>query len=136
MSSEFSSQSPQESPAEEIELARASPEAVREVQADEDGGLLAEVLRQTEWNDEADSTANPDILAALKKVAAAHPGAAFELEPVGTELVAAALDEHFGHLKSSPTWERMCHRLARSLFEDPTSLQRLQQLWQHLSAAK
>lgn len=135
MSSDFNSQSPQGMPAEEIELERTSAKAGDESKAADDGGLLAEVLRQTEWNDQADSTSNPDILAALKQVAALHPGAAFELEPIGTELVAAALDQHFGHLKTTPTWEQMCHRLARSLFDDPTSFQRLKQLWQHLTAA-
>lgn len=101
-----------------------------------DADLLAEVLRQTEWNDDAESWEDVELLNALKTVATQFPDTELTLEPTGLALVSAALEYHFGRLNlSQEAWERMCHRIARSLLEDPVSHDRWSELWSHLTGA-
>ncbi len=102
-----------------------------------EAGLSAEVLKQTEWNDETDSVEDAELMETLRGVAEKYPGAELGLEPVGLELVSAALEHHFGRLNlSQEAWERMCHRVARSLLEDPLSHDRWLELWEHLKGGE
>lgn len=117
---------------------RPAPAPAQEPAAGEsDSGraLFEEVLSLTQSSLEpADLEAHPE-LAAFFEVARRYPGEPLALEPMGLELVEAALSSHFRDLEmDSREWKTMVATIAGSLFDDPAAHERLIAFWERLSA--
>jgi hypothetical protein len=99
-----------------------------------DASLLDAVLRQTAAmvdSDEPPSRAETEAVEEVARRLAGHP---FELAPVVVELVGAMLLVQFGSQWNSPSlWQVVSERIAKSIFEDPLSRERMERLWDRLS---
>lgn len=115
---------------------RASDVRPPHVQADEEKSLLDEVLRQTEQSADERDTADRAVWGRLLEVAQRHSGEPFGLEPVLVEMVDASLQSQFGTEIDPETRRSVCRRIAQTLFDDPTSRERLELLWNHISARR
>lgn len=94
--------------------------------------LLEQVLRQT-LNGDSETLDSAD-LEALGRVAARHRGQPLELEPVAVDLVHSILSVQFSEqFGSVPAAKELSAEIARTLFEDPPSRQRLEALWSRLA---
>lgn len=102
----------------------------------EEPSLLESVLRQTAALTGSEDPVDDEEMAAVEEVARRLKGHAFALEPVVVDLVGAMLLVEFGRQWTSPgLWEVVSRRIARVLFEDPTSRTRLETLWTRLSGS-
>ena len=71
---------------------------------------------------------------AVEEVARRLAGESFALDPVVVELVGAMLLVQYGSQWNSPgLWRVVSERIARSIFEDPLSRERMERLWDRLS---
>lgn len=83
---------------------------------------------------DAESGANPPVdLSRLRAVAARRGGEPFGLEPVGVELVHAALRTGLGEAPAASA-AALTLAVAKTLFEDERARARLEQLWNALCA--
>lgn len=99
-----------------------------------DASLLESVLRQTAQMADSDEPPSRAEMEAVEEVARRLAGSSFALEPVVVELVGAMLLVQYGQQWNSPAlWRVVSQRIARSIFEDPLSRQRMERLWDRLS---
>lgn len=115
---------------------RASGERRPHAPADDEKSLLDQVLRQTEQSADERDTADRAVWGRLLGVAERHSGEPFGLEPVLVEMVDASLESQFGTGIDPETRRAACRRIAQTLFDDPTSRERLELLWNHISARR
>lgn len=120
----------------EEESASASEESLSEP-APQDESLLEEVLERTlAASDSLDSSDRSD-LEPLLAVASRHRGRPFALEPVLVDLVQTVLQDQFPQsTMGAESWQQVSARLAKTLFDDPISQERLNALWTRLSAVQ
>ena len=128
---------PGESAAEPTVKPAAEPTAQRaDGLAPGEPTLLESVLRRTAALTNAEEPVDDEEMAAVEQVARRLKGHAFALDPVVVDLVGAMLLVEFGRQWTSPgLWEVVSRRIARTLFEDPTSRARLETLWARLSGS-
>jgi len=103
--------------------------------AEENGyrALLDLVLQQTLLAQGTEVDEKSDTLDALVEVARRRSGEPFALDPVAIELVQTALRNPFrGLVKSDQQWQTMTRQVAQTLYDDPTSHDRLSSLWRRL----
>lgn len=99
--------------------------------------VLEEVLKQTATLYSLEPTSEPADLEPLKEVARQFAGHPLELEPVGVELIFAALKHRMSRgFASDGEIRTIAERVARTLFENPEAHERLSALWVRLSASK
>jgi hypothetical protein len=94
-----------------------------------DSTLLERVLQQTQAVFQTDEPLSDAEMQSLRAVADRHRGRPLELEPVGVELVAAAIDGICPSKKDSDFWRSVSLQVARILLDDPTTFARLNALW-------
>jgi hypothetical protein len=99
-----------------------------------DRALLEEVLRKTLAICSSDEPLDEDSNNALKSVVARHAGEPFSFDPVAIQLVAAVLRVQFAAgSNSSGIWGELPIRVARTLYDDPPSRERLETFWRRLN---
>lgn len=92
--------------------------------------LLDAVVQQTL---SGSSELNAEDLAALQEVAARHPGAPLDLNPVGIELVERLLQKRLPVVRAAtPLSREMAETIARTLLDHPVIRPRLEDLWRQL----
>jgi hypothetical protein len=102
--------------------------------APEDASLLESVLRQTAAMADSDEPPSRAEMEAVEEVGRRFAGRAFSLDPVVVELVGAMLLVQYGSQWNSPgLWRVVSERIARSIFEDPLSRERMERIWDRLS---
>ena len=96
--------------------------------------LLEEVLSQTEVSFQPGLPEELSNLAPFLEVARRYPNKPLVLEPIGIELVQAALKNYFQKLNiPSEKWQKMIITIACTLFEDSVTRERLKTFWNQLS---
>lgn len=96
--------------------------------------LLDEVLSQTEASFQSGQPEELSNLAEFFEVARRYPNKPLVLEPIGIELVQAALKNYFQKLNiPSEKRRKMIITIACTLFEDPVTRERLKTFWNQLS---
>ena len=94
--------------------------------------LLEGLLQHTLRADYASKPLSPKDREALKGVARLHRREPLSLEPVTVELVQAMLSSFFSSWAENPSvWRPIATRVARTLFEDGRSHERLRSVWQY-----
>ena len=94
---------------------------------------LEEVLEHTLRAKKPLDTLTQQDRAALLEVARRYSGEPFAFEPIAVGLVQAMLTSFFSSWGKAPAlWRPMATRVARTLFEDPVSQERLRGIWHHL----
>ncbi len=102
-----------------------------------DPDLLETVLRETEELLDGDQAPDGREKDALRDVARRHGGDPLCLDPVTVELVQAVVGSRFRSRPDSVDfWREMVLQVARSLFDDPVSHERLRALWARLREGK
>jgi hypothetical protein len=94
-----------------------------------DSTILDRVLQQTQAVFQTDEPLGDAEMRAFRQVADRHRGRPLELEPVGVELVAAAIDGLCPSKRDSEFWRNVAAQVARILIDDPTTFARLNALW-------
>jgi hypothetical protein len=95
--------------------------------------LLDRVLQQTLLTDKSESPQRLESLDELLALARRRRGEAFQLDPIGLELVQTVLGTAFQALvDSDDQWRAMTRQVAETLCEDPESYDRLSSLWRRL----
>jgi hypothetical protein len=95
--------------------------------------LLDRVLQQTLLTDKSESQHRLESLGELLDLARRRRGEAFQLDPIGIELVQTVLGTPFRALvDSEEQWHAMTRQVAETLCEDPASYDRLSSLWRRL----
>jgi hypothetical protein len=97
-----------------------------------DRGILESILQRALVAPDLDDAALTSQVEALAEVARRHRGEPLSMEPVGAELVEAALRAQYGVTGPHPLWRSMSLEIARMLLEDPVSSGRLRRLWDRL----
>ena len=96
--------------------------------------LLDEVLSQTQTSLRSPQAQENANLAPCLEVARRYPNKPLVLEPIGIELVQAALNNYAQKLNiPSEKWRKMVVTIACTLFEDPVTRERLKEFWNQLS---
>ncbi len=114
---------PQPAAAQETPAQPTSPQPVG-------SRMLDQVLASTRGQSPAAGFVEPSDVDALRAVVEALRDQPFALEPVARELVHAMLEVQFRKAQIAPTTLRaMSLQLATTLCEDPSSRQRLADLW-------
>ena len=99
-----------------------------------DASLLESVLRQTDAMADSEEALSRIDMEAVEEVARRLEGHPFALDPVVVELVGSILLAQYGSQWNSPgLWRVVSERIARSIFEDPLSRERMERLWDRLS---
>lgn len=103
-------------------------------QAASDGlPLLDRILRQTLRQPDKAHPQVADELAALVQVARRYPDQAFTVQPILEELIEAIVSQQLGAMSLSPAVRQMMvAELARTLYDDAASRERLEALWSGL----
>lgn len=97
--------------------------------------LLEQVLQQTAVNALADPAGNQAVREALTEVAARYENQPLALEPVVVELIHATLATQFPLYQSQQRdWRAVSASIARILWDDPQSRERLGHLWEELGS--
>ena len=126
MGSERSSSDQPAKPAQEVSAPPPGSGTVKD--------LLEQVLQQTAVNSLADPKSNEAVRKALTDVALQHRDRPLDFEPVVVDLVHATLANQFPMYHSAQRdWRAVSIRIARVLWDDPVSQERLRQLWEELS---
>ena len=132
LSSQFGSEEPLGSSQPDSEHYRPAPEPSPDVLSER--SLLDEVLSQTEASFQSGQPEELSNLAPFLEVARRYPNQPLVLEPIGIELVQAALKNYFQKLNiSSEKRRKMVISIACTLFEDPVTRERLKKFWNQLS---
>ncbi len=96
--------------------------------------LLEQILRATAGDTPSKGFVESADARALEAVAQKLAGRPFDLEPVAVELVHAMLEVQFTKAGMPvDTLRAMAQQIATTLYDDPTSRQRLEALWLELS---
>lgn len=95
--------------------------------------LLELVLQQTMATYAEMRSASVELRSGLKSVAEQYPGGSLSFEPCLVALVSAAIREPFSAwVPEGPAWDALCRRVALTMYDDPTSRERLESLWKQL----
>ena len=114
---------------------KPEPDANRAEEDRENPELLEQVLAATLQLTGPDEPLQPEEMRALVNVAKQRKSEPLSVETI-MELVQSALRPRFRRLVGSTVqWEQMTRQIAQTLFEDPQSKSRLQQLWDRLCEA-
>lgn len=123
-----------------------------EPQPEQDGplSLLEAVLAWTMANLDQQRNASDDVLGPFLEVARQHAGTPFTADPIGTELVLAALRRQLGagsfagksagvneagaerQRQTQDRWRQVARQLAATIWEDPQAHPRLERFWANL----
>lgn len=115
------------------QVSRTLPgEAAAPPPAPETAELLENVLRATLAVCASDEPLDRAQMERFLEVTKRHRGQPVTAEPVGRELVFAALEGQFPSPHGEGFWQAMASQIARTLFEDPLARQRLERLWASL----
>jgi len=96
--------------------------------------LLDLVLKQTLLAEDAEARDRLESIDGLIAVARRRKDEPFSVDPIGIELVQTVLQTPFRALVASEEkWLAMTEQVARTLFDDPASYERLSNLWRRLS---
>ncbi len=119
---------------EPVDSRPAAEEESAEASAGGDASLLESVLRQTAAMADSEEPPSREEMEAVEEVARRLAGEPFALDPVVVELVGAMLLVEYGNQWNSPgLWRVVSERIARTIFEDPLSRERMEKLWDRLS---
>lgn len=132
LSSQFGSEEP---------LPKSQPASDRDIPAPEpspddvsERSLLDEVLSQTEVSFQPGQPEEMQNLDPFLEVARRYPDKPLVLEPIGLELVQAALKNHFQKLNiPSEKRREMVITIACTMFGDSVTRERLKKFWNQLS---
>ena len=83
----------------------------------------------------ADSMYSAELLRALVAVRQQHASQPLTAQPVAVELVRAVLRVHYGP-KGVTDCMRMSEEIAQTLCDDPSSIRRMERLWDRLSGVR
>jgi len=98
-----------------------------------DPRLLQRVLEWAEATLRSEDPLEVADIEAIRQVARRHPHAPLALQPMVVELVQAVLQAQFhAHPDWFPVWQSASGEIARTLFDDPGSRERLEALWDRL----
>jgi hypothetical protein len=98
-----------------------------------DPRLLQRVLEWAEATLRSEDPLEVADMEAIRQVARRHADAPLALNPIAVELVQAMLQAQFrAHPDWLPVWQSASGEIARTLFDDPSSRERLEALWDRL----
>ncbi|HWB11632.1 MAG TPA: hypothetical protein VG826_20545 [Pirellulales bacterium] len=117
---------------------RAAPSREEAQRAGADGlPLLDEILQQTLRRPDQPRPQVADELAALAQVARRYPDQALTVQPILEELIDAILAPQLAAMSLPPAAKQgMVAELARTLYDDSASRERLEALWNSLLEKK
>ncbi len=96
--------------------------------------VLEDVIKQTAALNSAEQREQLANLQSLTEVARRLPGVEFQFDPVVIELVRATLARQIKNSgQSAEQFEAVVARVARTLFDNPETQERLRSLWSRLS---
>ena len=99
--------------------------------------VLEEVLQRTAVQNTVDQSLQLAEMEVLVEVAQRFRGVPFQLDPVVIELVKATLARQLKNTgQTEQSLAAVSERVARTLFENPESHERLRLLWERLSAVE
>lgn len=125
--------SPADGPQEDKKPAGVSREHVAGEAASEGLPLLDQILQQKLRQADAANPQVADELAALVQVARRYPDQVFTVQPILEELIEAILSPQLGAMSLSPAARQtMVAELARTLYDDDASRERLEAFWTSL----
>ena len=129
--------SPAEGSHEDEKRAAISRETVTGQPASENLPLLDRILQQTLRQPDKTSPHVADELAALAQVARRYPDQVFTVQPILEELIEAILSPQLAAMSLSPAARQtMVAELARTLYDDAVSRERLEAFWSSLLEKK
>ena len=95
--------------------------------------VLEDVIKQTAALNSAEQREQLANLQSLTEVARRLPGVEFQFDPVVIELVRATLSRQMKNSgQSAEQFEAVVARVARTLFDNPETQERLRSLWSRL----
>jgi hypothetical protein len=99
--------------------------------------VLEDVLKRTAALNTVEQQINAQELEALVEVAHRFPGMEFQFDPVVIELVRATLGRQVKPAgQTNEQFAAVAERVARTLFDNPETQERLRSLWIRLSAGE
>jgi hypothetical protein len=95
--------------------------------------LLEVVLQQTLLAQDSANRQPPEEMNDLLEVARRRKGEAFQVDPIGIELVQTVLERPFRSLVASPQqWTALTRQVTQTLCDDAATFDRLRSLWRRL----